>query len=103
MRLYDAASSAEFWPAFIRGRAHLALRQPDRAAGELQYILDHRAYHPERPLYPLAHIERARAAAQSGDAALARRHYETFFDLWKDADADLQPLVDARREYAALR
>jgi tetratricopeptide (TPR) repeat protein/predicted Ser/Thr protein kinase len=103
VRRYDAASSAEFWPAFLRGRAYLALHQPDRAAGELQQILDHRSYHPERPLYPLAHVERARAAAQSGDTALARRHYEAFFALWKNADADLQPLIEARREYAALR
>jgi hypothetical protein len=103
VRRYDAASSAEFWPAFIRGRAYLALQQPARAASELQNILDHRSYHPERPLYPLAHIERARAAAQTGDTALARRHYEAFFSLWRYADADLRPLIDARREYAALR
>jgi hypothetical protein len=36
------------------------------------------------------------------DPAGARRSYQEFFALWKDADADLLPLAEARREFARL-
>ena len=35
-------------------------------------------------------------------AAEARQAYEEAFRIWKDADADLPLLVEARKEYAAL-
>ena len=38
----------------------------------------------------------ARAAAQSGDSAIARSTYTQFLDQWKDADADLPELREAR-------
>lgn len=44
----------------------------------------------------------ARAYAQSQRSADARRAYEEAFEIWKDADADLPMLVEARKEYAAL-
>ena len=43
---------------------------------------------PTSPLYPLAHLGLARAAALSGDTASARKAYQDFFALWKDADPD---------------
>ena len=40
----------------------------------------------------------------NGDAPRAKRHYETFIELWKNADPPLQPLVqEARTRLAALR
>jgi hypothetical protein len=45
----------------------------------------------------------ARAAALAGDTANARRAFQDFFALWKDADPDLRILIEARRDYAALR
>jgi hypothetical protein len=54
------------------------------------------------PYYPLSYLGLARAAAISGDTAKARKAYQDLFALWKDADPDLLPLLQARKEYAAL-
>jgi tetratricopeptide (TPR) repeat protein len=40
---------------------------------------------------------RGEVAAQLGDTAAARRHYDAFIGLWKDADAPLQAEVQAIR------
>ena len=40
--------------------------------------------------------------ALAGDAALARRAYEDFFALWKNADSGSGILGEARKEFAAL-
>jgi hypothetical protein len=55
------------------------------------------------PLYPLAHVGLARAAALTGDTAKSRKAYEEFLGLWKDADPDLPVLRDAKREFARLK
>jgi eukaryotic-like serine/threonine-protein kinase len=39
----------------------------------------------------------------SGDKAAARKAYQDFFALWKDADPDLPVLVQARKEYESLK
>jgi Tfp pilus assembly protein PilF len=54
------------------------------------------------PPYPLAHLGLARAAMLQGDTAKARKSYEDFLALWKDADADLPVLIEAKKEYARL-
>jgi hypothetical protein len=41
----------------------------------------------------------ARAAAISGDTAKARTEYQNFLALFRDADADLPVLIEARKEY----
>jgi tetratricopeptide (TPR) repeat protein len=100
---YDHATYAEFWPAYLRGEAHLRLGAGRDAAAEFDSILEHRGEAVTSPLYPLAHLGRARAANLNGDTATARREYDALFALWKDADADLRPLTDARRESGRLR
>jgi hypothetical protein len=37
-----------------------------------------------------------------GDLGKSRTMYESFFDLWKDADFDIPILVAAKQEYAVL-
>jgi hypothetical protein len=39
----------------------------------------------------------------NGDTAGARKSYQDFFALWKDADSDLPPLVQAKKEYEQLK
>jgi hypothetical protein len=39
----------------------------------------------------------------SGDKEAARKSYQDFFTLWKDADPDLPILKEAQSEYAKLR
>ncbi len=94
---YEAA--AEFWPPTLRGQAYLKLKRGAEAAAEFQKILDHRGYAPLSPLYPLAHLGLARAAALTGDTAKSRKAFEDFFAAWKEADAGLPILSEAKREY----
>ncbi|HEX6162908.1 MAG TPA: protein kinase [Vicinamibacterales bacterium] len=44
----------------------------------------------------------ARLHAKAGNTAEARKNYDKFFDLFKDADPDLPLLVQAREEFAKL-
>ena len=98
---YEAA--AEFWPQYLRGQAYIMLKRGAEATTEFQKILDHRGYAPLSPLYPLAHLGLARAAALTGDSAKSHKGYEDFFAAWKDADPDLPPLIEAKREYERLK
>jgi tetratricopeptide (TPR) repeat protein len=93
---------------YVRGYAYLRLKQGSKAAAEFQNILDHRSWigygssYTTLELYPLAQLGLARARALSGDSAGARRAYEGFFTLWKDADPDIPILKRAKAEYAKL-
>ena len=98
---YEAAG--EFWPQYVRGLANLKLGKGADAAAEFQKILDHRGYAPMSPLFPLAHLGLARAATLQGDTGKARNAYEDFFALWKDADADVPVLIEAKKEYEKLK
>jgi len=100
-RRYDVAG--EFWPQFIRGQAYLKLGKGTQAATEFQNIIDHRGWYPLSPLYPLAHVGLARAAMLNSDAARARKEYQDFFTLWKDADGSIPILVAAHQEYDKLK
>ena len=103
VRPFDHAQVAEFWPAYLRGEAQLQLKHGAEAATEFRSIIDHRGELADAPLYPLAHLGLARALASGDDRSAARRAYLAFLALWKDADANLLPLQEARREFARLR
>jgi serine/threonine protein kinase/Tfp pilus assembly protein PilF len=102
-QLLEAARKYEvfgdFWPQYIRGQAFLKEKNGTQAMTEFKVILDHRGWYPTSPLYPLAYLGTARAAALAGDAATARKAYQDFFALWKDADANLTVLAAAKSEY----
>jgi eukaryotic-like serine/threonine-protein kinase len=91
-----------FSPVYIRGLVHLHAGDGVQAAAEFQRILDHRSLAPTSPLYPLAYVQQARAYALNGDQAKARKAYQDFFALWKDADPDIPILREAKTEYARL-
>jgi tetratricopeptide (TPR) repeat protein len=87
-----------------RGLAHLQRGDPEAAATELARVIDREPYMaPAASLYPTALIMLARARAAARDTAGARRTYEQFLDLWKQADPDVPLLAAARRELAVLR
>ena len=102
---------ARFWPLYLRGQAYLRLKRGTEAAAEFQKILDHRSWFfgayasglYQLALYPLAHLYLARASVLTGDVAKSRQEYQNFFELWKDADADLPILIEAKKEYASLK
>jgi eukaryotic-like serine/threonine-protein kinase len=93
----------DFWPQYLRAHAYLKMGNGAQAASEFKAILDHRGWYPVSPLYPLAQLGTARAAALSGDNAKARKSYQDFFALWKDADPTIPILIEARADYEKLK
>jgi len=91
-----------FAVSYARARAHLREQKSTEAIAEFQKILDHRGEGPLSPLYPLAQLGLARAALLSGETAKARKAYQDFFAIWKDADPDLRILIEAKKEYERL-
>ncbi len=55
------------------------------------------------PWGALARLGLARAYALQGDTAKARRAYQDFLILWKDADPDIPILREAKAEYTKLQ
>jgi predicted Zn-dependent protease len=96
-------AAGEFWPQYVRGLANLKLGRGTEAAVEFQKILASRGYAALSPLYPLAHLGLARAAALQGDVAKAHTAYQDFLALWKDADADIPISIEAKKEYEKLK
>jgi serine/threonine protein kinase len=101
-RRFDHATVSEFWPAYLRGEALRELGRYADAADEFRSIIDHRGEMPDSPLYPLAHLGLARVLASGGDRVGARHAYQTFLAFWKDADPDLGPLAEGRREFGQV-
>ena len=96
-------ATAKFWPAYVRGLAYLRKKNGAEAAPSFQKILDHRESTPWTPLYPLAHLGLARAAALMDDVDRSRKAYGDFFSLWRDADPDIPVLRESKQEYEGLR
>jgi tetratricopeptide (TPR) repeat protein/predicted Ser/Thr protein kinase len=99
-RRYEPA--AEFWPQYVRGQAYLELNKGAEAAAEFQKILHHRGEGPLSPLYPLAHVGMARAAALAGDVSKSRNAYQQFLTSWRNADPEIVRLIEAKNEYQKL-
>ena len=55
------------------------------------------------PIGALAHLQLGRALAMSEDKTKAKTAYQDFLTLWKDADADIPILKEAKAEYAKLQ
>jgi eukaryotic-like serine/threonine-protein kinase len=87
---------------YLRGIAYLRLKKGPEAAAEFQKILDHKGAN-WGVVYPMAYLGVGHAWIFAGDLDKAKKAYEAFFALWKDADADLPVLVQAKKEYAALK
>ena len=87
------------YPTYIRGQAYLRLKRGKEAAHEFQKFLERRGVVINALLAPLARYQLAQALAISGDASGARRAYQDFFALWKDADPDIPILKQAKTEY----
>jgi tetratricopeptide (TPR) repeat protein len=88
---------------YERGNLYLQQRMGNEAAREFKTIIDHPGIDSFSPAHVLAHLGLGRAAALTGDTAGARKAYQDFFALWKDADPDLPVLAQARKEYEQLK
>ena len=87
---------------FVAGLAALRLQRWDDAAKMFETLI---AFGPRiglSPQHAFARITLGARHAGAGRTAEARKAYEEAFQIWKDADADLPLLVEARQEYARL-
>jgi len=101
------------YPTYLRGGAYLASGQGNAAEAEFQKILDHSGIVWNCWTGALAHLGVARANAlqaktsQSVDADAARVRalaaYKDFLALWKEADANIPILKQAKAEYSKLQ
>jgi len=89
--------------AYVRGEALMAAHRYTDAIIEFQKILDHRGVVGADPIGALAHLQLGRAFAVSGDHNKPKAAYDEFLTLWKDADAEIPILRQARAEYARLQ
>ena len=87
---------------YLRAEAEAEWGRLDAAEGDYRLILDNRGVDPIAPVYSLAHWKLAQVLLKHGRTDEARTEYKAFFHAWKDADADLAPLVTAKREYERL-
>jgi eukaryotic-like serine/threonine-protein kinase len=98
-------------PVYLRGLAYLRLRKGAEAVAEFRKIVDHKGanwgatwVHPYwGQYYSLSYLGMARGFAYTGETAKARKAFQDFFELWKDADPDVPILQQAKVEYAKLR
>ena len=103
LRSYDLGYITGVSANYSRANLYLQQRMGNQAAAEFRRIIDHPGVDAFSPAHALAHLGLGRAAAISGDTAGARRAYQDFFALWKDADPDLPVLVQAKKEYEQLK
>jgi len=98
-------------PSYIRGLAYLRMKSGTAAATEFQKVIDGRVgfiggpprnYYCAGRVWAAAYLGLGRAETIAGNRAEARKAYEKFLDLWKDADPGIPLLAEARKEYAAL-
>ena len=90
-------------PAYVRGEAYLQMKDAQRAAAEFHKVIDHPGIVVNFVIGALAHLQLARAQVMMGDKDAARKSYQDFLTLWKDADPDIPVYQQAKAEYARLR
>jgi len=69
---------------------------------EFQKMLDHPGLIERDVDGALALLQMARAEKTAGDSAAARKYYEQFLVLWKDADPEIPAYREAKKEHAKL-
>ena len=99
VRSHDAASFAPY----LRGLASLQVKDPRNAIVSFQEATRRKgaAYYVGSP-YALSFLGLGRAYVMAGDKASAKKAYDVFFSEWKNADADLPVIAEAKKEYAQL-
>ena len=96
---------------YLRGRAYLGMRRGTEAAAEFRKIADHKGVnwasdwdHPNwGQYYSLSYLGMARGYALAGDSEKAKKAFQEFFALWRNADPGIPILQQANVEYARLK
>jgi len=99
VRAHDAGCYAPY----IRGLAYLELKDPRNAIVSFQGATRSKgnAYNVGSP-FALSFLGLGRAYVMAGDKTNAKKAYDVFFSEWKNADADLPVIAEAKKEYAQL-
>jgi len=103
IRRYEFGGMAGVTGTFLRGHCYLQQRMGKEAAAEFEKVIAHPGVDPFSIQHPLAQLGVARASVLTGDTAKARKAYQDFLALWKDADQDLAVLLAAKKEYEQLK
>ena len=103
MRSYDLGTPVGVSANYARGNLYLLQRRGREATAEFKTIIDHPGIDGLSPAHAVARLGLARAAVMNGDTAGARKSYQDFFALWRDADPDVPTLVQAKKEYEQLK
>ena len=103
LRTYDGGNVTGVSNNYTRGKLYLAQRRGNEAAAEFRMIIDRPYLDPFSPAHALARLGLGRALTITGDVPGARKAYQDFFALWKDADPDLPALSEAHKEYEQLK
>ncbi|MFZ0520225.1 MAG: tetratricopeptide repeat protein [Candidatus Acidiferrales bacterium] len=101
---YDLAFTGfdYLYPAYIRGLAYLEVGDGRSAAAQFQKMIDNPGFTVRHVTGALAWLQLGRAQKITGNEAAARKSYETFLKLWKDADPGIPIYQQAKAEYARL-
>jgi hypothetical protein len=67
----------------------------------VNYLSESNLFYPMN-YYALSLLGLGRAYAMAGDKADAKAAYQHFFTEWKNADAGLAVVAEAKKEFAAL-
>jgi tetratricopeptide (TPR) repeat protein len=100
---YELGYGAALYCIYIRGLAFLKVGKGEEAAREFQKVIDHRGIITASIHSSLSRLYLARAQVMMGDKAAARKSYQDFLTLWKDADPDIPIYKEAKAEYAKLK
>ena len=87
---------------YLRGLAYLQAGEPESAAVEFQKLIDHPGVLADFIIGAIAYVQLGRAQVMMGDKVAARKSYQDFLTLWKDADPDIPIYRQAKAEYARL-
>jgi hypothetical protein len=94
--------SAVLRPAKVADNAGGRIGDLPRIPASDTTILANQGIDPLSPVYSLLHLELGRVLVRQKQIPAARTEYQSFLDVWKNADADLTLPQSAKREYAAL-
>ncbi len=86
---------------YLRGVAHLQLKDGAAAMTDFQNLLDHKGAYTGWSA--LARVGLARAADLAGDRAKSKQAYQDVLAQWKDADPDVPLIQEVKKEYARVQ
>ena len=99
---YEWGWTSYYLPSYVRGLLYLQMNDGPNARAQFQGILDHQGVMPVSPLYSLASLQIARAAAVSKDTAGCHAGIRSLLRGLEGRRCDHPLLTRARAEHQQL-